>query len=341
MVGGLVLLRRPPAALRDDASDRDTSTTPAQPRLLAESPDYRPGADSRYGFLPAVKRDAVRRIDAEFAQRERELHLVPDGAVDLVNQPHWQELRREHRSRLRAVMNAGELAEYDRRLSPLAERLVYDLTAIDATVDEYRAAFPLFRNFEATWHPGEPVEHPTPEYWRARQEATRKLEADLLARFGDARGRLVIRSRDSDFVLTTAMVRKLGLPAHTATTIADVRDAVARRALALVDSPEAPVEVRQRLQALAATARSELTAALGQPAFDAIGGDALRWLVALEKGVVMTSDPLNQLVTIRHVAQRSPPPEAADPYRVQTVPMGTLHIPGAFGPPEPPLPLEN
>lgn len=339
---GIVLIRRPPPAPREGVSTRMKPTaTAAEPVLLADSPDFRPGADSRYAFLAPDKRAAVRQLEVDHAQRERDLDLGRQIPSVADSQQRRHELRRELRRRLEAILNPTELAEYDRRLSPLAEQLVYDLTVIDVTVDEYRAAFPLFQEFEEAWHPGEPIEHPTTEYWRARRAATRQLEADILARFGETRGQSVIRSRDRDFVLTSVLARKLGLPAGTATKIADVRDAVARRALALLEAPEAPLEIRRRLQALAEAARSELIAALGHPAFDAIGGDALRWLTSLEQGIVTTYDPLNQLVTIRHVARIEPTTESPDPYRVQTVPMGTLHIPDAFGPPEPPQPLEN
>jgi hypothetical protein len=340
----LLLWKRPPAsagmppAVPETQAARAAGSGSHGTVRLVDAPEFRPGASSRYDFLPEAKKAQVIGIDRDYTELTRLIHREVRNELQPVDIARLRLLEQEKEKDLAAVLSASEKHEYDLRFSSTAERLVYHLTAIDTTVAEYRTVFPLQREFEMTWRPGEPEANPSSEHTQARANATRALMDELVSRLGSERAKLIAWSQDTEFLLLTAAARRLGLPTQTPALVSEIRDATAAEGRQIVENRAwSKEEKRAALTRLAGQARDELRARLGGETLDAIGGE-LRWLLSLERGIVTTHDPLNRSVTIRLVGEVAPTPSEHDPYRPQVVPMGRVHTPDSFAPPEPASP---
>ena len=168
------------------------------------------------------------------------------------------------------VLSPEELEAYDLRASPTANQLRYNLTAFDATEDEYRAIFKVQRAYDEQLRDLAPTlgSGPlTPEQSRARQTIQEQLNADLKAALGDQRYADYQRAMDYNYRQTTQLVARLNLPPQTANELYAVQKEMEQRRMNFAASANGTALTREQamdqMTALQQEATARVTSALG------------------------------------------------------------------------------
>lgn len=170
-----------------------------------------------------------------------------------------QENERAMLAEIAATLTPQELEDYELRESRTATQLRNSLAAFEATEEEYRMLFRLRRAFDDQFGNISPSSDQAT--MRARSDAQRKLNEDMIAALGPERGAEYQRSSDSNYRRTLQLAGRLNLPPTTANDIYALQQAVQQRATEARRAP--PAERNAQLAALAAEAEGQLTAKLG------------------------------------------------------------------------------
>ena len=275
-----------------------------RPKTVNGRPAYRPGAHSllpdsvvqRQEYIKAWRefRATLRqeigeaedlsvgqggpRLPSLSARRQHQLDLIEEDYAD------WQaqllgsgivlpsdlamlgRLKEEKARDLAALLSPAEYEEYQREVSPTAERVRQAYGTVLQNDDAYKAVLALQKAFDEKYagdgsvgdRPGQAVS------WPERQTAEQKLKADIGAVLGPERMAAVQRSQDPDFQTLQALTQRLDLPAETAESLSTARDAYVARAGQINQNPAWSTEEKQvQLQALLTQAETELGRVLG------------------------------------------------------------------------------
>lgn len=241
----------------------------------------------RYGFLSPERRELVRRIERDYEDMQQEIGLDA-AAVQLRSDNEKRELlRREMERDIRAALSPAERAEVERRSSPSANVIIDQFGDILASEEEYARLYALRKAFDDRFDAANSPR--TPETKRLREEAERQLNDELRAVVGEERWGAVSRSNDREYHALTAVTTRLGLPSSTPELIYSVRETYATQSLALhQDTALTDAARRAQLAALAARAKDELRAKLGQDGAEAYVPHA-GWVQAMHNGTAFVT----------------------------------------------------
>ncbi len=176
-----------------------------------------------------------------------------------------------------ATLTPQELEDYDLRTSRTANSLRYNLSALDASEQEFRALYKLQSAFDAQFPSY--YSAPTDEQQKARSAAQKQLQNDITAALGDARYADYQRATNYSFRQTSQLVDRLELPPETATQVYAVQQDIQQRAGALRQDRSLSADDRTaQLSALATEAQTRVTAALGAQGFEAYKQYGGQWV---------------------------------------------------------------
>ncbi len=248
------------------------------------------GADSaQLAFLPAEKRAALRRITQDYNEM---MAKFSSGGIQLASDKEKLRLLRAERDRdIAALLSPAELADYELRTSSSAATLRARYGDAIATEADFKKLFALQKAYDEKF-PAEPLGgRVSPETLRARSDAQKQLQADILAAVGDDAYAALRRSADTELRALDSLVTRVGLPATTTDRVAAARETYAAESQRInADTALSVAQRRAQLQELGTRARTELTATLGAEAAEAFAPRA-SWVGMLQGGLAFSTTP--------------------------------------------------
>jgi hypothetical protein len=250
---------------------------------------FGPGDPGLLSFLPAAKREALRRINQDYDELTAKFGA---NGVQLASDRERLKLLRAERERdIAALFTPEEYAEYAMRTSPSSAVVRARYGDAIETPEEFRRIYDLQRAFDDRFPMETAKARSNPEGMRAFADAQRQLQDDIRAAVGDPAWSRLQRAADADLGTVESLVGRLNLPAATTDRVAALREALASESQRInADSAAAAPDRRARIQELAARAKSELTAALGQEGSEAYGQRS-PWVSMLAGGLAFSTTP--------------------------------------------------
>jgi hypothetical protein len=249
------------------------------------------GADtSDVAFLPAAKRDALRRINQDYD--EMMAKFSGSGGVQLPSDREKLRLLRAERDRdIAALLSPEERLAYEMRtsLSGNAVRSRYG-DAIESEA-EFQKIYSLQKAFDEKFSRDALSGRISPEMLRARGEAERQLAAEIRASVGEDRYAALRRAADPDVRTLDTLTSRLNLPATTTDAVLGSRDTYSAASQRIInDEALSMSERRAQIQALAGQAKSELTRTLGADGAEAYAQRS-QWVNMLQGGMAYSTTP--------------------------------------------------
>jgi hypothetical protein len=247
------------------------------------------GGSDLLAFLPAEKRDALRRITQDYDEM---MARFSAGGLQLASDREKLRLLRAERDRdIAALLTPEERLAYEMRTSPTAAAVRARYGDGIETEDDYRKIYALQKAFDEKFPADAMAGRVAPEAMRERGEAQRQLQDEIRAALGDEKYAALRRATDNDLKNVESLVSRLNLPPTTTDRIATARDAYASESQRISgDTSMPPAQRRTQIQDLAARAKAELTRTLGNEAADAYAQRS-PWVGLLQNGVAYSTSP--------------------------------------------------
>jgi hypothetical protein len=240
-------------------------------------------------FLPPAKREALRRINQDY--EELTAKFGANGVQLASDRERLKLLRAERERDIAALFTPEEYAEFTMRTSASSAVVRARYGEAIETESEFRQIYDLQRAFDEKFPLENARARATPEGMRAFAEAQRRLQEDIRAAVGETAWSRLQRAADSDLGTVESLVNRLNLPPATTDRVATLRDSLAAESQLLNGDPAiAAPQRRAKIQELAARAKSELVAALGQEAAEAYGQRS-PWMGMLAGGLAFSTTP--------------------------------------------------
>lgn len=250
---------------------------------------FGPGDPGLLSFLPAAKREALRRINQDY--EELTAKFGANGVQLASDRERLKLLRAERERDIAALLSPAELTEYAMRTSPSSAVIRARYGDAIETEDEFRRIFALQQAFDERFPAESARARATPEGMKAFADAQRQLQEDIRNAVGEPAWTRLQRAADADLRTLDSLVSRLNLPAATTDQVAALRDSLAVESQRInADGSAAAPQRRAQLQELAARAKRELTAALGQEAAEAYAQRS-PWLGMLSGGLAFATTP--------------------------------------------------
>lgn len=239
-----------------------------------------------HGDLPRAKVEAIEAIEGDYSDMERMLHSVARDIRLPEDQKAYALLEAEKRADLAAVLTPEELEQHELRNSDLAHNLRARLVAFEATEQEYRTIFRLEQAVADTLQPRFGI-------WDAegnarREEAEKKLAAQIKEALGDERYAVYARATHQEYRQLNALAQRENLPATSINQAFAMRDTVALESSRILDDVSLDAaRKREALKALAQNTRSQVTALLGANVGANYNRIIENWLRGVEGGAAV------------------------------------------------------
>lgn len=287
-------------------------------------------ADSaQLAFLPAEKRDALRRITQDY---EEMMAKFGAGGVQLPSDRERLKLLRAERDRdIAALLTPEERAAYELRTSPTANAVRARFGDGLETEEDYRKVYALQKAFDDAF-PLDASGRLSGETLRQRGEAQRQLQDDIRAALGEEKYSALRRATDPDLRTIESLASRLNLPAATTDRVATARESLAAESQRInADASLTPQQRRAQIQELGTRGRQELARTLGPEAAEAYAQRS-PWVGMLQNGMAYSTTPpagspglaLGGAPSVHPV----PPAGAAGPGTTRQ--MFTIAAPGTF-----------
>ncbi len=246
--------------------------------------------NSRLAFLPAEKRDKLRSILGDYD--ELMAKFGAQGGIQLASDKDKLKLLTSERARdIAALLSPEELADYEMRTSSTANNIRNRYGDGIATEEDFKKIYALQKAYDDKFSMENFNGRMTPETMKARTEAALQLQADLRSTLGDAAYTALKRASDGDLRQVEALATRLNLAPDTTDRVAATRDSYAAESQRIMADASIPFpQRREQLQALAARAKSDLTATLGAEAADAYAQRS-QWMNMLQGGMGYSTTP--------------------------------------------------
>jgi len=228
----------------------------------------------RLSFLPGDKRTQLLALRDEIeGMRERILDAA-NGQISETVQNALQEVETQRKAELGKILSESELAEFELRMSPTADKLRADLIGFNPSEAEFRRIFELQAAVDEEFAEGSPADD-TPE----KAAVKRVVEEELKRQLGDARYAEYERSRNPDFRNAFVFAEVYELPVSTAQTLFEVKQvAEAERQNLLADPSISDLARAEALQAIQAETEKSLRQTLGVKIFSNYTQSSGQWI---------------------------------------------------------------
>lgn len=245
-------------------------------------------SDPRLAFLSEAKREQLQEIELDYQELLQEAQEDMQGFNLPSDVERMRFLREEKMRDLAAVLTTDELAEYELRVSPIAERLRWKTGLFDATEEEYRTLFALHKaagEGQVTDAWGNLIELESDNHF----EKERLLAAQLEKAIGPERYADYLRSQNHEYRQLVAATQRLDLPPDTPKRVHSLRTEVSAESHRIAaDAALTDDQKRQAFAALAQATRDQVRAALGDEAAGVYLANAMSWINQVEQGNVVT-----------------------------------------------------
>ncbi|MEO0054239.1 MAG: hypothetical protein RLZZ50_186 [Verrucomicrobiota bacterium] len=282
-------------AQRDEMRALQKEIKDEMERVLGPDPDpteSNPWLERQYGFLPPAKRDALIKIAQDYQDLQQELQEDMGEFRLPADQEKLKFLEEEKRRDMAAVLTPEELEAYEMRQSSTASQLLWQMTRMDATEEEYRAIYAIRREFDEANSTNDPFATRSmgPDDWKKRNEAEKAMREQIKAALGEERYKVYTRSNQHEYQQLMGATKRFGLPGDTPAKVFDLRDEIGASGVRIADDKTlTPEQKGEALRRLADAGRKKLATLLGSEVAQAYKlNTGTRWLEDLEKGMVTT-----------------------------------------------------
>jgi hypothetical protein len=249
----------------------------------------------RTSFLPSDKAAKVRDLERDYSDLLADVVAEARDFRMPADEQQIAYLEKEKRADLAAMLTPEELADYDLRNSPTANRLRFQLQnqGFDATESEYKAIYAAQKAIDDRFaNSGAVSGNRLQAYQQAEAQANEQLRAEL----GDARYADYMHSQDPDYRALESAAKRFNLPDTAVAQTYQARDqALASSQIILNNANLTDDQRRQQLQELADQTRAQIQSSLGQSASDAYLARNMGWLQILASGTPIAVGPNGQI----------------------------------------------
>ena len=265
----------------------------------------------QYGDLPKEKIELLQRINEDYAEMISQVRAATNGIMLPEDRAKLALLEKEKRADLAAILTPQELEAYEMRTSPITSRLRSALTFIDATEDEFRTIYRISLPYADVLYPSSSMGMmtvSTADSRQKREDASREVQAQLKAAFGDARYAELNRAQNYEFQNLARLAQRDNLPMAAAVKAYDLRTSTSEASVRIGDDRAlTPDQKLAALRDLAQNTKTQLTTLLGVNGGNSYVQSA-SWLQAIEKGHVVTFMPDGMGTSFRSISTPTPPP---------------------------------
>ncbi len=265
------------------AAMRESMRSAAREMDSLMGPDPEDQGAFRTSFLPADKAAKVRDLERDYTDLRTDVVAEARDFRMPADEKQLAYLEQEKRADLAAVLTPQELADYDLRSSPTANRLRFQLQnqGFDATETEYKAIYTAQKAIDDQFA-NNPVSGSRLQDY---QQAQRQADAELRTELGEARYTDYVRSQDPDYRALESAVKRFNLADSAVSQTYQARDqALASSQIIANNTNLTDDQRRQQLQELADQTRAQIQTALGPDASNAYLERNMGWLQILESG---------------------------------------------------------
>ncbi len=247
------------------------------------------GDSNQLAFLPAAKRDALRRINQDYDEM---MAKFSDGGVQLASDRERLKLLRAEKERdIAALLTPEERLAYEMRTSNSAAVVRARYGDGIQSEEDYRKIYALQKAFDDKFSLDTLNARNNPEGMNAFAAAQRQLQDDIRAALGDSAYTQLRRATDPDLRTVDSLVTRLNLPATTTDRVAAARESFATESQRINADANVPATQRRtQIQELANRAKSEVQQLLGAEAADAYAQRS-PWINMLQGGLAFATTP--------------------------------------------------
>jgi hypothetical protein len=268
--------------------------------------------EQAYGFLTPEKREQVTDLQARYDQLEQQIYERSKGFLLDADQETLKQLQKQREAELAQVLTAGELEEYQLRMSPTASGMRAQLHGFNPSEEEFRKVFHLQKTFDDQFNTGF---HTDEAQAAAQEQAQQALNDELRKALGGQRYTEYQRAQDADYKALVQFTERFEVSPNVATRVYDMKTQAEQQKLRLESDPNLTPE--QRAQTLAAIAR-ETERSVAQlmggansqlwQAYQRTGNQWIRELGNSEVALQAEAEPVSQVVTPPFPPAFPPPP---------------------------------
>jgi len=224
--------------------------------------------EEAYRKLPADKRDLVRAIQEGYWDQADELQQRTKGYWEPEDVAEQRKTRAERREALAKVLTADEMVDFELATSSTASSLRSQLSAFNASEQEFREIFKLRHRLDEEFNSPDPGDSASRE---ARSRLRNRMEEQIKSMLGEQRYAEYQRSQDWGFRNLSRVAQQTGLPQDTAIKAYDVQRLASEEAARVRTDATLTVEQRtETLKAMQDEVNKTLTGLLGQTGFESL-----------------------------------------------------------------------
>jgi hypothetical protein len=221
-----------------------------------------------YRKLPEAKRDLVRAIQEDYWDKADALQQRTKGYWEPEDLAEQRKIRAERKEALAKVLTADEWLDFELATSSTANSLRSQLSAFNASEQEFREIFKLHQRFDEESSSADPGGSGTRE---ARARMRNQMEEQVKSMLGEQRYAEYQRSQDWNFRNLSRVAQQNGLQPDTAIKAYDVQRLALDEASRVRSDATLTAEQRnETLKAMQEEVNKTLTGLLGQTGFESL-----------------------------------------------------------------------
>lgn len=236
--------------------------------------------------LSAEKSASIRQLVEDYNQRRTDLYSAYGGGPITFTAAERQkmlELEKSMHADIAKILTPQELETYDLQAGTTAQSLRYQLSAFNATEQEFLAIYRLQRDFDEKHPMAEMIGGGNMEQMRQYAEARNQLQEQIKLALGPERATDYERAIDFNYRQTKQLVERLELPAETTNQLYAVQKDFEKRRQDVMRSGGSREDLNARMTELQQQAIDKVTPLLGSPraveAYKQYGGSWIRSMV--------------------------------------------------------------
>ena len=224
----------------------------------------------RLSFLPEEKRIRLLALRDEIEGMKERILDAANGRLSADDQSALRKIETLRQTELGKLLSESELAEFELRMSPTADKLRADLIGFNPSETEFRQVFELKRAIEDKYAFAGPVDVTAAE---------NELRDELKRRLGSVRYAEYERSLNPDFQSACVFAEVYELPSATAQTLFDIKQVAEAETQNLLSNSSIPELVRaEALRAIQLETERSLRETLGPKVFSNYAQSSGKWI---------------------------------------------------------------
>ncbi len=232
--------------------------------------------ERRLSFLSEEKRNQVLALRDEFEGVQERILEASHGSLSAADVDALRKVEARRNEALGKILSGSEFAEFELRMSPVADRLRDELMGFNPSEAEFRQIFEMEKAVEEKFAF---VDSSDEKILREKAVAQKEIRDELKRQWGDARYADYERAQNPDFRSASVFVEVYELPISTAQTIFEIKQiAEAERRNLLSNTAIPEQERRGALAAIQAETEKTLRQTMGAKVFSNYTQSSGKWI---------------------------------------------------------------